>query len=105
MHEPVHVAVLEDQKVWGMIPRELADAAGKVSWLLALGFGIAAIVSGQWWFLAGSVLAVVDSLALQALASYLRELAYANAHLLDDEPGAAGAGDVPGRHPSVRAAA
>ncbi|WP_209559762.1 hypothetical protein [Frigoribacterium sp. PvP032] len=92
MHEPVHVAVLEDQKVWGMIPRELADTAGKVSWLLALGFGIAAIVSGQWWFLAGSALAVVNSLALQALASYLRELAYANADLLDDQPGA---GDVP----------
>ena len=95
MHEPVHVAVLEDQKVWGMIPRELADTAGKVSLLMALGFGIAAIVSGQWWFLAGSVLAVVNSLALQALASYLHELAYANADLLDDEPGAAGADDVP----------
>jgi hypothetical protein len=95
VHEPVHVAVLEDRKVWGMVPRELADTAGKVSWLLAPGFGIAAIVSGRWWFLAGSVLAVVNSLALQALASYLHELAYADADLLDDELGATGADDVP----------
>jgi hypothetical protein len=85
MHDPIHVAVLEDQKVWGMLPRELADLGAKASWALALGFVAAAIVSSQWWFLAGTALGVANSLGLQQLSSYLRDLAYANADLLDDD--------------------
>lgn len=85
MHEPVQITVLEEQKVWGMLPRELAYTSGGVSFFLALGFVVAAFLTHQWWFFVGTALAGITGAALEALSSLLRDLAYANSDLVDDE--------------------
>jgi hypothetical protein len=85
MHQPVQVSVLEEGKIWGMLPRELAYASGGVSFLLAAGFAVAAFLTQQWWFFGGTVLAGITGAALQALSVYLRDLAYANSDLIEDE--------------------
>lgn len=85
MHEPVQITVLEEAKVWGMLPRELAYNSGRVSLLLAAGFVVAAFLAQQWWFLGGTALAAITGAALQALSAYLRDLAYANSDLIEDE--------------------
>jgi hypothetical protein len=89
MHEPVQITVLEDEKIWGMVPRELAYTAAGACTALGVGFVLAAVLSGQWWFLAGTGLAWLTASALQSLSFHLQRLGYANADLVTyDEAGA-----------------
>jgi len=82
--EPLQLTVLEDRKIWGMLPRELAATGAKVSGLLGLGFFAAAALTGQWWFVAGTALGLLNAAGLDTLAKYLHELACANAGLEAD---------------------
>jgi hypothetical protein len=92
MHEPVEVTVLEQQKIWGLLPRELAHLGAQVSWLMAIGFLLAGLTSHVWWFLLGTVLGGLNAMALDSLASYLRRLGYANSDLAQPDGEAPGAG-------------
>ena len=94
MPEPLQLTVLEDRKIWGMLPRELAALGAQVSGLLGLGFFAAAALSDHWWFVAGTALGVLNAAGLNTLAKYLRELAYANVGLEGD--GQDGAGQLGG---------
>ena len=78
MPEPLQLTVLEDREIRGMLPRELAAGGATLSGLLGRAFFAAAAVSGQWWFVAGRILGLLNAAGLDALAKYLRELAYAN---------------------------
>lgn len=84
MHDPLQLTVLEDRKIWGMLPRELAATGAKVSGMMGVGFFAAAALSGQWWFVAGTALGLLNAAGLDTLAKYLHELAYANEGLEGD---------------------
>lgn len=75
------ITLLEDQKVWGMIPREIALLCAYGTGLMTALMVVMAFATQAWILLGGAAIGVVVFLFLVRLSSYLRLLAYASVPL------------------------
>ena len=75
------ITLLEDQKVWGMIPREIALLCAYGTGLMTALMIVISFATQAWILLGGAAIGVVIFLLLLRLSSYLRLLAYASVPL------------------------
>ena len=75
------ITLLEDQKVWGMIPREIALLCANGTGLMTALMTVMAFATHAWILLGGAAVGVVVFLFLLKLFNYLRLLSYASVPL------------------------
>lgn len=68
--------VLEDIKVWGMLPREMAYVCFSSVVALTGLVAVAGLVLGFWWMFIGSALGAAAAATLLKLSLHLKEVAY-----------------------------
>lgn len=68
--------VLEDIKVWGMLPREIAYICFSSVVTLTGLVTVAGLILGFWWMFIGSVLGAAAAALLLKLSLHLKEIAY-----------------------------
>lgn len=78
MNEPTSHEVagfLENEKVWGMLPREMTFLCGQMSGFIAIVLVIAALISTLWWLIIGAGVALLVSIFSFRLTAYFRRVA------------------------------
>jgi hypothetical protein len=73
----VSITLLEDQKVWGMIPREIALLCANGTGAMTALMTVMAVATQTWILLGGAAIGIVVFVFLLRLSTYLRLLAYA----------------------------
>lgn len=79
------ITLLEDQKVWGMIPRGVALSCAYGTGLLTALMSVMAFATQAWILLGGAAIGVVLFLFLPRLSSCLRSLAHASVPSTSEE--------------------
>jgi hypothetical protein len=73
---PEPVTVLEDVKVWGMLPREMAYVGAQICAVLTVVLVVSSFIAREWWLALAAVLSAFAAGVLYRLMTYLKSLVY-----------------------------
>ena len=70
------ITLLEDVKVWGLLPREITYLGAQLTGMATAGSGFAGYYFGMWVLLLAAAAGAVATIYLLQLTKHLRKLGY-----------------------------